>query len=454
MIRATLAEIAVVVGGQLHGAGETPVFGAATVDSRQVVVGGLFAAIAGDRVDGHDFAVAACEGGAAAVLASRPVDAPSIVVEDVTEALGRLARWLLERIDPTVIAITGSQGKTSVKDLVAHLLEPSGPTVSATGSFNNELGVPLTVLQADAHTRYLVLEMGARGIGHIAKLCAIAQPDIGVVLNVGSAHLGEFGSRAAIAQAKGEIVEALAPDGIAVLNGDDPMVAEMATRTVARVLTFGEAGPLPRATVRFDGVELNADGEPTFRLGHGDDMVTTSVPQVGAHHAANAAAAAAVALAAGLDLATIGQRLTTARERSAMRMARTLRADGVLVIDDAYNANPESMAAALRAAAHVRGAGRRVAAVLGEMLELGTEGPRRHREIGALAAQLGLDLVVAVGTGAEPIAEGAGERAVRAADVDEAVRVVSAWLMPGDVVLVKASRGAHLERVTSALLNS
>jgi UDP-N-acetylmuramoyl-tripeptide--D-alanyl-D-alanine ligase len=337
---------------------------------------------------------------------------------------------------------------------VAHLLEPSGPTVSATGSFNNELGVPLTVLQADAHTRYLVLEMGARGIGHIAKLCAIAQPDIGVVLNVGSAHLGEFGSRAAIAQAKGEIVEALAPDGIAVLNGDDPMVAEMATRTVARVLTFGEAGPLPRGTVRFDAVELNADGEPTFRLGHGDDMVTTSVPQVGAHHAANAAAAAAVALAAGLDLATIGQRLTTARERSAMRMARTLRADGVLVIDDAYNANPESMAAALRAAAHVRGAGRRVAAVLGEMLELGTEGPRRHREIGALAAQLGLDLVVAVGTGAEPIAEGAGERAVRAADVDEAVRVVSAWLMPGDVVLVKASRGAHLERVTSALLNS
>jgi UDP-N-acetylmuramoyl-tripeptide--D-alanyl-D-alanine ligase len=454
MIRTTLAEIAVVVGGQLHGAGETPVFGAATVDSRQVVVGGLFAAIAGDRVDGHDFAVAACEGGAAAVLASRPVDAPSIVVEDVTEALGRLARWLLERIDPTVIAITGSQGKTSVKDLVAHLLEPSGPTVSATGSFNNELGVPLTVLQADAHTRYLVLEMGARGIGHIAKLCAIAQPDIGVVLNVGSAHLGEFGSRAAIAQAKGEIVEALAPDGIAVLNGDDPMVAEMATRTVARVLTFGEAGPLPRGTVRFDAVELNADGEPTFRLGHGDDMVTTSVPQVGAHHAANAAAAAAVALAAGLDLATIGQRLTTARERSAMRMARTLRADGVLVIDDAYNANPESMAAALRAAAHVRGAGRRVAAVLGEMLELGTEGPRRHREIGALAAQLGLDLVVAVGTGAEPIAEGAGERAVRAADVDEAVRVVSAWLMPGDVVLVKASRGAHLERVTSALLNS
>lgn len=449
MIPTTLADIAVIVGGRVHGAGETPVHGAATIDSREVVAGGLFAAIAGEHVDGHDFAVAACESGAAAVLASQPVDAPCVVVDDVTEALGRLARWLLEQIDPTVIAITGSQGKTSVKDLVAHLLEPSGPTVSATGSFNNELGVPLTVLQADAHTRYLVLEMGARGIGHIAKLCAIAQPDIGVVLNVGSAHLGEFGSRTAIAQAKGEIVEALTPDGIAVLNADDSVVAGLTVRTAARVLTFGKQG-----TVRFGEVELNADGEPTFRLADGDDVVTTSVPQVGAHHAANAAAAAAVALAAGLDLATIGQRLTTARERSAMRMARTLRADGVLVIDDAYNANPESMAAALRAAAHVGGAGRRVAAVLGEMLELGTEAPQRHREIGALAAELGLDLVVAVGAGAKPIADGAGERAVHALDVDEAVRVVSAWLMPDDVVLVKASRGAHLERVTSALLNS
>src|SRR5690349_7649592 len=168
MIPTTLAEIAVVVGGQLHGDGDTPVRGSATVDSRQVVVGGLFAAIAGEHVDGHDFALAACEDGAAAVLASRPVEAPCVVVEDVTEALGRLARWLLERIDPTVIAITGSQGKTSVKDLVAHVLEPSGPTVSATGSFNNELGVPLTVLQAEANTSYLVLEMGARGVGHIA----------------------------------------------------------------------------------------------------------------------------------------------------------------------------------------------------------------------------------------------------------------------------------------------
>lgn len=455
MIATTLADIARLTGGELPRGqdrdGAVRVDGPVTIDSRQVPAGGLFAALAGERVDGHDFAVAAHEAGAAAVLATTRVDAPCVVVPDVTVALGQLARALLDQIRDTVtvVAITGSQGKTGVKDLVAHLLEPSGPTVAAVGSFNNELGVPLTVLRADAGTRYLVLEMGARGIGHIAQLCAIAPPDIGVVLNVGSAHLGEFGSGAAIAEAKGEIVEALTPEGVAVLNADDPVVAAMAVRTVARVLTFGHAG-----NVELSDVRLTADGEPTFRLRHGEASVTTSVPLVGAHHGINAAAAAAVALAAGLDLATVGQRLATARERSAMRMARNTRADGVLVIDDTYNANPESMAAALRAAAHVRGPNRRLVAVLGEMLELGPDGPSRHRQIGELAAELDVDLVVAVGAGAAAIADGAGERATWVPDVDEAVRVVSAWLLPDDVVLVKASRGAHLERVTSALLDS
>lgn len=451
MITTTLAEIARVIGGELHGDGGIRVDGAATVDSRQVEPGGLFAAIAGEHVDGHDFAAAAHEAGAAAVLASRPVDAPCVVVEDVTEALGQLARWMLKRIPATVIAITGSQGKTSVKDLLAQLLEPSGATISPVGSFNNELGVPLTVLRADERTRFLVVEMGARGIGHIARLCEIAPPGIAVVLNVGSAHLGEFGSREAIAAAKGEIVEALPPEGIAVLNADDRAVAAMALRTSARVITFGETG-----TVKLSDVALDGEGEPTFRLSHAGESVVTSVPQAGAHHAANAAAAAAVALAVGIDLDTIGQRLSSAGERSAMRMARTTRSDGVLVIDDTYNANPESMAAALRAAAHLRRsrAGRRVAAVLGEMLELGPDGAERHRQVGALAAELGVDLVVAVGPGAAPIAVGAGERASAVADVDEAARIVSAWLLPDDVVLVKASRGAHLERVTAALLEA
>lgn len=446
MIATHMGEIARITGGVLHGDADILVTGPASVDSRDVAPGGLFAAIAGEHVDGHDYAASAYAAGAAAVLASRPVDGPCVVVPDVTEALGHLARWLLKRVPATVIAITGSQGKTSVKDLVASVLEPSGPTVSAVGSFNNDLGVPLTVLRVDEATEFLVLEMGARGLGHIAHLCEIAQPEIAAVLNVGSAHIGEFGSPAVIAEAKGEIVEALTPDGIAILNADDRAVALMALRTAARVITFGASG-----AVRLANVTLDANGEPSFTLHHGRTTVSTRVPQVGAHHAVNAAAAAAIALAAGLDLATIGERLAAAGPRSAMRMARTTRADGVLVIDDSYNANPESMAAALRAAAHLRTDGRRVAAVLGEMLELGPDAPHRHRDIGALADLLGVDFVVAVGPGAAGIAEGAGERAVTADDVDDAVRIVSAWLTPGDVVLVKASRGARLERVATAL---
>jgi UDP-N-acetylmuramoyl-tripeptide--D-alanyl-D-alanine ligase len=448
MIPLSLDQIAAIVGGELHAAdtGDVYVTGPASVDSRLVAPGGLFAAIAGEQVDGHDFVADALTHGAAAVLASRRVAAPCVVVPDVTAALGILARAVLDRIDPIVIGITGSQGKTSVKDLVAQILQESGPTVAASGSFNNELGVPLTVLRADEETSYLVVEMGARGLGHIAQLCTIAKPDIGLVLNVGNAHVGEFGSADITAVAKGELVEALDPEGVAVLNADDPRTNAMATRTAARVLTFGQDG-----TMALGPVELDASGEPTFTLTYADATITAHVPQLGAHHAMNAAAAAAACLAAGLDLATIGERLAGATAASPMRMARTQRADGVLIIDDTYNANPESVAAALRAAAALRTGERRVAAVLGEMLELGAESADRHREIGRLAADLDFDLVVAVGEGAGPIADGAGPGAVRAADTDEAAEVASAWLQPGDVVLVKASRGARLERVTAVL---
>jgi UDP-N-acetylmuramoyl-tripeptide--D-alanyl-D-alanine ligase len=447
-----LAQIAEMVAGDLPPgqADDAVVTAPASVDSRLIEPGGLFVALAGDHVDGHDFVADAIGRGAAAVLSNRPVDAPCVVVPDVTDALGRLAHALLERIDPIVVAITGSQGKTSVKDLVAQVLQGSGPTVAATGSFNNELGVPLTVLRANAHTKHLVLEMGARGVGHIARLCSIARPDIGVVLNVGDAHLGEFGSADVTAVAKGEMVEALDPEGVAVLNADDPRTNAMVTRTAARVLTFGRDG-----TVALGDVELDSAGEPTFTLTHVDATITAHVPQLGAHHAMNAAAAAAVCLAAGLDLATIGERLASASAASPMRMARTQRPDGVVIIDDTYNANPESVAAALRAATALRAGQRRVVAVLGEMLELGEASPERHREIGELAAGLGIDLVVAVGEPAWPIADGAEgngtTEVVRADDTEVASEVVSAWLSPGDVVLVKASRGARLERVTAVL---
>ena len=210
--------------------------------------GGLFACIGGDRVDGHDFVSQAMDNGAVVALSTRAVGHPAIVVDDVVEALGRLAHEVLGRLpDTTVVAITGSSGKTSTKDLIAQVAQRRGPTVAPPGSFNNEIGLPLTVLQADRGTRVLVLEMGARGIGHIAALTAVARPDISVVLNVGSAHVGEFGTVEAIAVAKGELVEALCPDGVAVLNADDPRVAAMAQRTKASVVTFGRASGADRA---------------------------------------------------------------------------------------------------------------------------------------------------------------------------------------------------------------
>jgi UDP-N-acetylmuramoyl-tripeptide--D-alanyl-D-alanine ligase len=445
MIVMSLAEIADVVGGQVHGDATTSVTAPATLDSRDVQPGGLFAALDGEHVDGHDFAAQALSAGAAAVLAARPVDEPCIVVDDVTVALAQLATHVLGRIDPVVIAVTGSQGKTSMKDLLAAVLEPSGPTIAPVGSFNNELGVPLTVLRADQETRYLVVEMGARGVGHIASLCRIAPPDVAVVLNVGRAHVGEFGSPDITAQAKGEIVEALSADGTAVLNADDSRVAAMAARTSARILTFGATGDVVLGDVR-----LGNGGEPLFTLSHAGVTVDVHVPQIGAHHASNAAAAATTALALGLDLHVVADRLDQAVARSPMRMARHVRDDGLVVIDDAYNANPESMAAALQALA---GVGRdRMVAVLGEMLELGDDSHAAHVEVGRLAAELGVDRVVAVGAGAAGIAEGAGERGTAVADVDEAVRGLTAWLAPTDVVLVKASRGVRLERVTEALL--
>ncbi len=444
MIVMSLAEIAEVVGGVALG--DAQVIAPASLDSRAVELGGLFVALAGEHVDGHDYIESAIENGAAAALTSRPVgDVPVVVVDDVTVALGLLARHVLDQVQTTVIAITGSQGKTSVKDLLTQVLAPSGPTVAPEGSYNNELGVPLTVLRAELETSFLIVEMGARGVGHIVSLCHIAPPDVAVVLNVGRAHVGEFGSPDVTAQAKGEIVEVLSADGTAVLNADDARVAAMASRTSARVLTFGETGDVVLGDVRVDD-----DGEPRFTLSYAGVTVDVHVPQIGAHHAANAAAAATTALAVGLDLNVVAVRLDQAVARSPMRMARHVRDDGLVVIDDAYNANPESMAAALHALA---GVGRdRMVAVLGEMLELGDGSQAAHVEVGRLAAELGVDRVVAVGAGAEGIAEGAGERGMAVADVDEAVLELSAWLAPTDVVLVKASRGVRLERVTEALL--
>ncbi|WP_231123851.1 UDP-N-acetylmuramoyl-tripeptide--D-alanyl-D-alanine ligase [Nocardioides sambongensis] len=263
MIPMTLAEIADAVGGTLATPEHADVLvtGEAYLDSRAPVPAGLFVAVAGEHVDGHDYAAAAH-----AVLGSRPTDAPTVVVSDPVAALGRLARHVLDRLDAVVIALTGSQGKTGTKDYLAGVLAAvagAEAVVATAGNHNNELGVPLTVLRATAATRYLVVEMGARGVGHIAYLCRIAPPRVAAVLNVGTAHIGEFGSREAIALAKGEIVEALPADGVAVLNADDDLTAAMATRTPARVVTFGSRAG---ADLLWSGVRTDPLGRPTFQL--------------------------------------------------------------------------------------------------------------------------------------------------------------------------------------------
>ncbi|MBA2638393.1 MAG: UDP-N-acetylmuramoyl-tripeptide--D-alanyl-D-alanine ligase [Nocardioidaceae bacterium] len=456
MIPLSLAEVAAAVGGRLEGADPAALVTApAAVDSRSVTPGGLFVAVHGAHVDGHDYADRAAAAGAVAVLAERLVAAPAVVVDDTTLALGRLAALVRTRLTGcTVVGLTGSQGKTGTKDLLAHLLASAGSVVAPAGSFNNELGVPLTVLRADAGTDFLVSEMGARGHGQIRYLCGIVEPAVGLVLNVGVAHVGEFGSQADIALAKGELVEQLPADGTAVLNADDPLVAPMAARTAARVVTFGESSS---ADVQVLGLHVDGEGRPAFDLATQSGRVSVEMRLLGAHQASNAAAAAAVALTLGVPLPTVATSLASAEPSSRWRMERHERADGVTVINDAYNANPDSVRAAVRTLASVRRGGARTVAVLGEMLELGASGPAEHEAVGALAARLGIDRLVVVGEGAHAVHAGAQADAswrgesVQVADADGAIAVLAS-LLPGDVVLVKASRGVGLERVAAALL--
>ena len=459
MIELTLGQVAAVTQGTLRGADPMArVTGSVEFDSRLIAPGDLFVAFAGEHTDGHEHAAAAVEAGAVAAVVTRPVPVPHVLVGDGLAAMAALATEVARHLSATVIGITGSSGKTSTKDLVAALVERAGPTIAPPGSFNNELGHPYTVLRADASTRFLVLETSARGIGHIRALTRIAPPRIGVVLNVGSAHLGEFGSREAIATAKGELVEALpaATDGgVAILNGDDPLVARMANRTRARVVTVGES---PGVDVRADQVRLDDLGHATFRLSAPAGTTTVALPLVGGHHVGNALAAAAVAMECGLSVPAIAETLSAAGPRSRWRMELVERADGVVVINDAYNANPESVRAALKTLAAIgRARPARTLAVLGEMAELGADAADEHDAIGRLAVRLDISRLIAVGAAARPMAHGAalegswdGE-STWVADSDAALTLLQHELRPGDVVLVKASRAASLERIAIAL---
>ena len=458
----TTAQLAALTGARLVGDPASLVGPKVVIDSRQAEPGALFVALPGERVDGHDFAAAAAERGAAAVLVARELDLeiPQLVVPDTQDALAMLATGLVARARAgglRVVGITGSSGKTSTKDLLAAVLSTAGPTVAPVGSFNNEVGVPLTATGVEESTRYLISEMGARALGDIASLCGVTPPDVGVVLNVGHAHLGEFGSVSAIARAKGELVEALAPDGWAVLNAEDPNVIAMAQRTPARIASFGVTGRPATGQLRVWAEQIHADSlqRHSFLLCTDSGRTPVTLRVAGAHQVANALATAAAALALGLEVTAIATALGAAEPASRWRMEITERADGLLVVNDAYNANPDSMAAALRSLAGLRRPHGHLVAVLGDMLELGSQSAQAHREVGELAGDLGIERVLALGEFAQAVVDGAtsrGSAAVVAPDRESAVRAVRELVSRSDVVLVKASRGLALESVAEQLL--
>jgi UDP-N-acetylmuramoyl-tripeptide--D-alanyl-D-alanine ligase len=465
VIPLSLQDVATVTGGRVHpaDAAGTVVEAEVITDSREADPGSLYVARAGEHADGHDFVGDAAAHGAVAALTDREMsELPCVVVDDVQQAFADLAREVVDRCAAAggleIVGITGSSGKTSTKDLMAQVVARLGETVAPIASYNSEVGVPLTVCRLVESTEYLVAEMGASGVGHIEYLTRIAPPRIGVVLNVGTAHLGEFGSREAIAHTKAELVRALPPaadgptGGVAVLNADDPVVAAMADQTSARVVLYGTG---PDAEVR--ATEVGTDrGRARFTM-HlpGGQPVGVRLQLHGPHHVHNALAVAAVAREYGMAAPDIAEALGAAGPVSRWRMEVHELPTGVTLVNDAYNANPDSMRAALRSLAVMRGHGRTVA-VLGEMRELGEQSAEEHRGIGALAAEVGADILVAVGEGAAPVADGyesaGGAEAHRAPDADAAHALLRDLLRDGDVALLKSSRDSGLRLLGDALV--
>jgi UDP-N-acetylmuramoyl-tripeptide--D-alanyl-D-alanine ligase len=521
MIDLTLLQIAEVVGGELsdvsqEDAANIRVTGTVEFDSRAVAPGGLFLALPGAHSDGHDFASSAVASGAVAVLAARPVGVPAIVVKPtaaqvdsnagvleydidgsgaaVLGALARLAAAVAAELVAgglTIIGVTGSSGKTSTKDLLAAVLAPLGNVVAPPGSFNNELGHPWTVLRATTDTDYLILEMSARHPGNIAALAAIAPPAIAVVLNVGTAHLGEFGSREVIAATKAELPQAVPASGVVVLNVDDAAVAAMANMTAARVVRVARSSG--GADIWADHVELDELARPRFTLHSATGETAVALAVHGDHQVSNALCAAAVALECGAGLDDVAAALAAAGPVSRHRMAVSTRADGVTIINDAYNANPDSVRAGLKALAWMAAAPgsdvaagaapgsdvaagaapgsdvaagaapgsrrRRSWAVLGEMAELGDDAIAEHDSIGRLAVRLDVSRLVVVGTGRSlsamqqgAVMEGSwGSEVTAVADADAALALLRTELRERDVVLVKASNAAGLGKLAEAL---
>jgi UDP-N-acetylmuramoyl-tripeptide--D-alanyl-D-alanine ligase len=458
VIALTLAEIADAVGGTLVLAGsdlgpESVVDGSVHTDSREVEAGSIFVAKPGEVTDGHLFAPVAIERGAVLLFVDHPLDLPvaQIVVADTVIALGQLATEVVARVRAIgklkIVGVTGSNGKTTTKNLLRAVLERVGPTVAARASFNNEVGAPLTMCQLTADTEFLVAEMGASAVGEIARLVRMARPDVGIVLKVGLAHAGEFGGIEATVRAKTEMVTDLEPTDVAVLNADDPRVSAMREHTRARIVTFGQGGD---AAVRASDVRASATGTTfTIHFASGETR-QVSFRVLGEHHVMNALAAAAASEVLGVSADAIVAALESVQTAERWRMEVLGGRDGITVINDAYNASPDSMTAALKTLAQIARPGQRTVAVLGEMSELGELAGEEHDRIGLLVVRLNISQLVVVGAAARrmyisAIREGSFDGEAAMVDTPaEAVELLRSTVGPGDTVLVKSSNSAGL----------
>ena len=451
-MRTSAQWIAEAVSGRLVG-NDVGVTGSVVTDSREAQAGSLYVARRGESADGHAFVAGAVERGAVAVIVEHEVDeaVAQIVVEDSTEALGALARAHVEALRSTgaldVIAMTGSVGKTTTKDLLFQIMSADGPTVAPKLSFNNEVGLPLTVLQADETTRHLVLEMGASGPGHITYLTDIVSPDVAIELCVGHAHVGGFGGFEGVAAAKAELIKGTRPGGPVILNTDDPNVEAMAPLATGTIVRFSASGN-ERADVRACDVRMDRADRASFTLVTPEGSADISLAIVGRHHAAGA-------LALGVDLETVAKVLSNARALSPHRMdVHELVVDGceLTLIDDSYNANLDSMRAGIAALASI-GAESRKIAVLGEMLELGEDSQPLHEQVGAMVAEAGVETLIGLGADAHYYLEGASTvtNRVVAEDPADAARLALEFAADGAVVLVKGSFGSYSWQVADIL---
>jgi UDP-N-acetylmuramoyl-tripeptide--D-alanyl-D-alanine ligase len=455
MISLTVADIASIIGAEIVALDPTAIITEyPEIDSRKVSPGSFFVALPGERVDGNTYAKEAIENGARFAITTIDLGIPSLVVEDAGVALLKLAGVARDRMKHcTFIGITGSHGKTTTKDLLGHILSIRGETVVPGGSFNNEIGVPLTILRCTDSTQFCVVEMGARHMGDIARLCEIAQPKIGIVLVVGSAHLGEFGSREAIAKTKSELIDSLPEDGVAILGSYDPLTPLMGANSSRKRIFFGEKSS---CNVRAADLEFR-EGFAHFDLVADSGRAPVALRLLGAHQVANALAAAATALELGISIESVAAALSTAEPKSKWRME--LHDVGeVLIINDSYNANPESMRAALQTLVHLtQERGGSSWAILGKMHELGESEGVEHLRVGRLASELGVDHLVAVGTelyleGLELDSASGDEMLTHLFLTQEEALAALSHITPGDVILVKASRAEHLDELSEKLI--